>query len=652
MEKTHVNLPNDLPRPPARRDFLRWAGLGAASLALGPVLARARARKKRPPNIVFILADDLGWRDARVYGSTYYRTPNIDRLAARGMRFTDAYAAAPICSPTRASILTGQYPARLRFTTPAGHLPQVILDPVVPETAPPDRKICTPQSRTRLPNTTLTLAEVLAPAGYATGFFGKWHLGRPPYSPWNQGFETTVGGCGYPGPPPPGHYFSPWACKTIPKQPPGTHICDVLTSAAVRFIEKHRNQPFFLDLCYYDVHAPFQSKKRLIEKYRKLARPNAPQHCPTMAAMIEVLDAGVGRVVAALDRLGLMQNTLLVFFSDNGGNMYDRVDGTTPTNNAPLRGGKATIYEGGVREPCIVVWPGHVKPGSVSREIITSVDFFPTFLDVLGLPRPRGTVLDGVSILPALRGGRLPTRPIFCHFPHNVRATGNIASTSVRLGDWKLIRFWFDGPGRKHRYELYNLKTDIGETRNLAAQHPEIVRRLDALITHWLADTRALVPKLNPNYRKTIRGWRPNQYVKMECRAGALRLHCFGKDPFIVNASVPKATGRIQVELEMEAKSRGNAQFFWATAAPHEWGFHRSRRITFPVVHDQKPHWYRFAFTARGPLARIRLDPCPAGPGEIAVRRLRLLDRRGRVLKDWDFTKPAPLPDSGVPYAR
>jgi len=319
--------------------------------------------------------------------------------------------------------------------------------------------------------------------------------------------------------------------------------------------------------------------------------------------------------------------------------MYNRVDDTTPTNNAPLRGGKGTIYEGGVREPCLVVWPGHVKPNSVSHDVITSVDFFPTFLDALGLDKPKNTVLDGISILPALEGRELPDRPIFCHFPHNVPATANIASTSVRLGDWKLIRFWFDGPDRKHRFELYNLRNDIGETRNLAAERPELVKRLDALITKWLKDTEALVPKLNPNYGKLVNGWYGNRYTETEWRDGALRIHCTGKDPFIVAPRAPRAAGKFHVTIEMNAKSQGNGLFFWTTTRPGERGFHRNRRVTFPVKQDGRWHTYRFVFTARAQLTQLRIDPCGSAPGEIAVRRIRLDDDKGNIVREWDFTK-------------
>ncbi|MDX9978927.1 MAG: sulfatase-like hydrolase/transferase, partial [Lentisphaeria bacterium] len=272
-----------------RRQFLAGLGAGLAALAMPRLAAQTRPR----PNLIFILADDLGWMDTNAYGSTFYETPHLDALMARGLRFTQAYAANPLCSPTRASILTGQYPCRVRFTTPAGHLKEEVLDPIVPERSAQNQRLIQPQTRTRLPNEYLTYAELARAAGYRTAFMGKWHLGRDPYLPENQGFTVVVGGREHPGPPPRG-YFSPWACPTLPDGPEGRHICDVLTDEACKFLRDNRDRPFLLNLWYYDVHAPFQGKEELIAKYRRKADPANPQHCPTMGAMIEALDQNIG----------------------------------------------------------------------------------------------------------------------------------------------------------------------------------------------------------------------------------------------------------------------------------------------------------------------------------------------------------------------
>ena len=454
----------------------------------------------RPPNVVFILADDLGWRDTGVYGSSYYQTPHLDSLAAQGRLFVNAYSASPLCSPTRASILTGQNPGRLAFTAPQGHLERVILNPKVPETAPPARKVTIPQSRTRLPNDLVTYAEVLKQkADYTTAFMGKWHLGSAPYLPENQGFDVVVGGRRYPGPP--GGYFAPWPVKTLPEASKGTHISDAITNSAIRFVREHRDEPFLLNLWYYDVHAPFQAKQDLKEKYASRSDPQKLQDSQTMAAMIEVLDRNVGRLINTLKTLRLWEETIVVFTSDNGGNMYNEVDGgVTPTNNAPLRNGKGNIYEGGVRVPLIVRWPRVTYPGSISREIVSSVDFFPTFLDILDLSPPEDQVLDGVSFVPALKGEPFEREATYVHFPHLIPATGNWPATSVRQGNWKLIRRYCQGPQQQDKYELYNLRTDIGEQRNLSKQRPQKTAELRALIADWLEETQALVPRCNPKY--------------------------------------------------------------------------------------------------------------------------------------------------------
>ncbi len=471
-----------------------------SSLCLWACAACAAADTKL--NVLFILADDLGWADTTLYGHTsFYRTPNVERLARRGMVFTQAYSASPLCSPTRAAILTGQSPARLGLTTPNCHLPQVTLTATPGTKAPPDKKTLQPNPVSRLKTEYRTLAESLKEAGYATAHFGKWHLGPAPYSPLEQGFDTDIPH--WPGPGPAGSFVAPWKFPDFDPDPgvPDQHIEDRMAREAVAWLERNKGRPFFLNYWMFSVHAPFNAKRELIEKHRARADPQSPQRSPTYAAMVESMDDAVGTLLDALDRLGLAERTIVVFTSDNGGNMYDTVDGTTPTSNAPLRGGKATMFEGGTRVPCAVVWPGVTQAGSRSGAIIQSEDYYPTLLEGLGLPAAPGQRFDGVSALAALRGGALARQTVFQYFPHDPGVPDWLPpSVSAHSGDWKLIRLFHGGEGGAHRHLLFNLKDDLGEQHNLAAQQPERVRELDARIEAFLRDTQAVVPLPNPAF--------------------------------------------------------------------------------------------------------------------------------------------------------
>lgn len=458
------------------------------------------------PNVVFILADDLGWSDTTLYGTTkFYETLNIERLAKRGMVFTNAYAANPLCSPTRASIMTGLYPARVGITSPVCHEPEVRLDAKRVAQAQPFHHALQTVSASRLKTEYYTLAEAMHDAGYATGHFGKWHLGAEPYSPLQQGFDVDVPH--YPGPGPAGSYVAPWRFPPTLQftGQPGEHIEDRMADEAIKFIKANKDRPFFLNYWAFSVHAPFDAKKQLTEKYRAKADPSNPQRCPVYGAMVQSLDENVGRLLDTLDELKLTDNTIIVFFSDNGGNMYNRVEGIPPTSNAPLRGGKATLYEGGTREPCVVIWPGTVKPGSRSDAFLSSVDWYPTLLDMTGVRPKQAVKFDGVSQTPALRGAGVPRDTVFCYFPHYTPATGAIPATWVRHGDWKLIRFFCDNPDQTDRFELYNLKDDVGETRNLAAEKPELVKELNGRIDGFLKDTNAIIPERNPKFDPTVK---------------------------------------------------------------------------------------------------------------------------------------------------
>ncbi len=487
--------------------------LASALAVAAPVAGFAAA--PRAPNVVFILADDLGWTDTTFNRpNAFYETPNIQRLAQRGLRFTQAYAANPLCSPTRASIQTGLYPARIGLTAPTGHVPQVILEKGTVKKAAPTAKVLVAQSVTRLATSYYTLAKAFKADGYATGHFGKWHLGPEPYSPLEQGFDVDFPH--WPGPGPAGSYVAPWrfpaSLNFLPRSE-HEHIEDRMADEAIKFISTHRDEPFYVNYWAFSVHAPYDAKPALIEKYRKKAAtlpPGSGQRNPVYGAMVQSLDENVGRLLDTLDALKLTERTIIVFFSDNGGVHW--IAGTAEasaalgisdipiTSNAPLRGGKATTYEGGTREPCIVVWPGIAKAGAATEAIIQSVDFFPTFADVLKLKIPATLKFDGKSFAPALRGEKHDRGPTFVHFPHNTPAAGGLASTWARVGDWKLIRFFCLKDDQSDVLELYNLKDDLGETKNIAAQQPAKVAELNALITGFLRDTEAVVPPRNPDY--------------------------------------------------------------------------------------------------------------------------------------------------------
>ena len=458
------------------------------------------------PNIVFILADDLGWADTTLYGHTsYYKTPNIQRLAKHGMTFTHAYAASPLCSPTRSSILTGLSPARTGITTPNCHLPQVVLQATAGTKAAANNKSIGPTPVTRLNTTYNTLAETLHSADYATGHFGKWHLGPEPYSPLQHGFDVDVPH--WPGPGPAGSYVAPWKFKDFDADPgePDQHIEDRLAREAAAFMRQHKDRPFFLNYWMFSVHAPFDAKKSAIEKYRSTVIADNPQRSPTYAAMVESMDDAVGTLLDTLDQLGIADRTMIIFFSDNGGNMYNEIDNTVPTSNAPLRGGKATVFEGGIRVPCVVSWPGVIDANTRSNAVVQSSDFYPTILEALKLEPQPDQHFDGISILPALKGKPIVRDAIFTYFPHDPPVPDWVPpSVVVHQNEWKLIRIFHGGEDGAHRWKLFNLHDDIGEKNDLAANEPDRVKAMDLLIEHFLADTNAVQPVRNPAFDPAV----------------------------------------------------------------------------------------------------------------------------------------------------
>jgi len=455
------------------------------------------APRPAPPNLILILADDLGWRDVGYEGTDFYETPNIDRMARQGMTFTQAYSAAPLCSATRAAIMTGKSPARL-------HITGAIVDGTRPLRAEdrrsddPSRRLVQPGMERALALDESTIAEVLKQAGYATGFFGKWHLGDRGFWPEQQGFDVNFGGTHLPSPP---SYFYPYRIPNIESGREGEYLTDRLTTEAERFVAANAGRPFFLCLWHYAVHTPLQAKPELVGKYRRRARET--WHNPVYAAMIDSLDQSVGRLLAKLDQLRIAGNTLVVFTSDNGG-LLARKRGAEPvTSNAPLRGGKEMLYEGGIRVPLVVRWPGRVRDGSRSQAPVVSTDLFFTLAEAGGARREGQ---DGLSLLPLFGGAPgLRREALYWHFPHymtaptaeGVRFNGywNTPNAAIRKGRWKLLEF-FEGSR-----ELYDLEADPGEARNAATREPHTAQALGEQLRAWLNRTDAWLPVANPRYQ-------------------------------------------------------------------------------------------------------------------------------------------------------
>jgi arylsulfatase A-like enzyme/endonuclease/exonuclease/phosphatase family metal-dependent hydrolase len=471
---------------------------------------------EKPMNVVFILVDDLGFMDVGCNNpNTFYETPHVDRIAARGMRFTHGYAANPVCSPTRFSILTGKYPTRAGATNyfsgkRAGRfLPAELHD--------------------RMPLEEVTLAETLRESGYATFFAGKWHLGpTEEFWPEHQGFDVNRGGIERGGPYGGNKYFSPYGNPRLADGPAGEHLPDRLATEAADFIAAHQDQPFFVFLSFYSVHTPLIARDDLRQKYEAKAaamtfdaalefaeeEQNLPtdetrrvrmiQRHATYAAMVEAMDQAVGKVLDQLDRLGLAENTAIVFTSDNGG--LSTAEGS-PTSNHPLRAGKGWLYEGGIREPFLVVWPGVTAPGSVCERPVISTDFYPTLLEITGSAARPEQHRDGVSLAPLLRGdGDLPERTLFWHYPHYANQ-GGFPAGAVRRGPWKLLERYEDG-----RVHLYHLAEDPSEQHDLAESQPERVAELRAALHRWYREVDAKFLRATPDGPLP---WRPSKTVRL-----------------------------------------------------------------------------------------------------------------------------------------
>jgi arylsulfatase A len=485
-----------------RREFLKAVGTGFVSLSLpGLGILSTSCRKSTAevkPNIVLILVDDMGWTDAGCYGSRYYETPNIDRLAAGGMLFTDSYASCAVCSPTRASIMTGRYPVRtgitdwIRGSFQGGRVPLDGKNPSGYEGGKNSKLLC-PQNARWLELEEITVPEILEQGEYVSCHIGKWHLGFVEWYPEKQGFDTNIGGCDYGQPP---SYFDPYfrsghgSIPTLEPRKVGEYLTDREADEAVGFIRRNRNRPFFLYMAHYAVHTPLEGKNELVRKYAAKTKTN--QSNATYAAMVESVDSAVGRILDVLDELGIAENTLILFTSDNGGYLQ-------ATNNDPLRSGKGYPYEGGIRVPLIARWPKKIQEGSECGTPVTSVDYFPTFCEAASVPLPQDRPIDGISLMPLLaQKGNIDRSDIFWHFPHY---RGDIVPYSIiRSGDWKLIRRY---EGKSH--ELFNLKEDLSEKFDLSEKLPDRVAELDKRLDFWLKETAAKMPRPNPDFDPSTR---------------------------------------------------------------------------------------------------------------------------------------------------
>lgn len=641
------------------------------------------ARADDRPNIVLFLVDDMGWIDSTPYGSQYYETPNMQRLASQSMRFTDAYAL-PLCSPTRASILSGQYSSRHRVTSAQGHLPaRPPGTSLYPPSAPPTKRLIYANSQRYLDLDLITLPEVLKAAGYRTGHFGKWHLGlSQEHWPERHGFDVAFHAEPSPGPP---SYFSPYGVfasgepsprhhvGTITDGPAGEYITDRVTDEAIRFIEANRDRPFFLNLWHFAVHGPWGHKEEYTAEFAKKTDPRGKQDNPVMASMLKSVDESLGRVLAKLDELQLTDHTIFIFYSDNGGNTHSNTPDDRrfdqrlqrkdplaanyykwagrkpPTNNFPLREGKGRIYEGGQRVPLMVRWPGRIRAGTTSDAVVGPIDIYPTVLDAIGLEPPPGHVIDGESFLPVLEErGTLKRTAYFTWFPHLIPAV------SVRQGDYKLIRRFEPHPKYPETVELYNLRTDIGEQHNLAKKMPEKVAELQRLIDAFVRDTGALYPKPNPAYdpQAAARAARTPSagnvlgpakgLVPKQCRirpiAGAIRVEPQGRQPFLGTAQV-----RLERSMTLRMRARtvdgspATGRIRWRTEGQTDFPPTQTAQYTLPAGRDWQTVEVTIPLNGKTQLVRLYLPDAKA----IDIQSIRWTSP-GQRGKTWDLRTLTP----------
>ncbi|MEX0321700.1 MAG: sulfatase [Puniceicoccaceae bacterium] len=642
------------------------------------------------PNIILFLVDDMGWMDCGAYGSQYYETPNVDKLATQSMRFTDAYAH-PLCSPSRASIMTGQEESRHGIMSAHGHLPPEPPGPqVFQENPSPRQPFLLPKSKRFLDSETVTLAEALRDAGYRTAHMGKWHLGlTEPHWPDKHGFETIFHSAPDTGPPN-STYFAPHNIHpdgepsggrkvgNIVDGPDGEHIADRLAREAIKYLKANKDEPFFLNLWTYPVHGPWEAKQEYIQYFAKKKDPTGRQGNPIMAGMLKSMDDSLGEIMKALDELGLSDNTILVFFSDNGGNVkswsteaeqskylknknhplrhmvetYRQYAGLQPpTNNSPLKYGKAFLYEGGERVPLMVRWPDKIPAGSVNNSIINNIDLYPTLLEMAGVPLPDNHIVDGLSFAPVLLEGKaFPRDTSFTWFPYHG------SGISVRKGDWKLIRRFKEDP----RYwegmvELFNLKDDLGETRNLAKQMPEKVAELGRLIDEHFEQTGGLYPVPNPNYNKeattrtrtkatevdslsAARGLVAQQSSIAKIKGG-IRVNPKGRSPFLGSAQV-KLRGPLTLKLRARTEDGrgGTGRIQWRTLEQKD--FPSTGQVVaykIPSGNDWQDIVVQVPVKGRAGIVRIYLP----GAKALEIQSIEW-SAKGQGGKLWDFSSVSP----------
>ena len=631
----------------ARRPLRLRYGMGVLCLCL--LLAFLGSRLSVPeeeaesvrarPNIILILADDLGWSDLGSYGSSFYQTPRLDEFAASGVRFTHAYSASSSCSPTRASILTGQYPLRIGFIEPSGNTEGERKHQLQHQTAPFLRAIG-PSSTNYLAEHYYTLGEAMQDAGYSTAFLGKWHLGYAPHIPESNGFDLVVGGRHHPGPPGKNAQranFPPWDGDTFPAstQTLDMHIDDYLAQRATEFIAAHRNKPFFMCFWPYSVHSPFQAEPDLLAKWQALVDPANPQRNPTMASMIEVLDTSVGRVLDAIKENGLEQNTIVIFTSDNGGNMYEQVGLTTATNNAPLRSGKGSNHDGGVRVPMIVRWPGVTQPGEISSAMVTSTDHYPTILAMAGLsPRPDDHK-DGVNYAPALRGEAFERPFMLSDATPFTFQTANIPNTYIREKNWKLVRYWYREDAQTHRHALFDTDLDIGETNNLADTYPQQVAYLSEQMDEYFERNDILLPRPNAKYNgRSVGLWTSEGAGTLASKSSALVLSSDVPGFTALTYFVPWVLRKSWFEFEARAQGTQGLRVDWLSGAakPRNLVPAPGREVTLTAKWQR----YRVQLQHEGILKGLRLAPTGSGY-MVEIRSARVLSPDRSEMMAYEF---------------
>ncbi|MBN2291920.1 MAG: sulfatase [Pirellulales bacterium] len=463
--------------------FLFLAGNGAWS---------AEEPLSRPPNVVFILVDDLGWTGLGCYGSDLHETPRIDAFSKQCVKFTSAYASAPVCTPTRAALMTGKCPARLHMTI--WH--EAAANP------PRNRKLIPPITVGDLPLENFTLAEALREAGYLTAHVGKWHLGEASFFPEAHGFDINIGGTQWGAPQ---TFFYPYTgtqhyrheFRYVPDLPwgkDGEYLTDRLTDEAIKIIRRAKDRPFYLNLAYHTVHTPIEGKPADVEHYAEIIRPGLRHANPQYAAMVHCLDENVGRLLDELQRLQLVDNTLVILTSDNGG-FVNRYENKQVTDNHPLRSGKGSLYEGGIRVPLLIRWPATAPAGTTCTEPVVTADFYPTILEIVSVADKRKNKTDGISIVPVLKEPQktLDRDTLYWHYPHYYQTTTPVSA--IRMGDWKLLEYMEDG-----HVELYNLGKDLGEKNDLARSKPEKAKLLQSRLHDWRKQVAAQMPV--PNAKK------------------------------------------------------------------------------------------------------------------------------------------------------